>query len=89
MRDDIFKSSLRKMRTDQNYVNRRDGKSIFGALEYDASDPIRVIILTDCSNARAAVHSVQTRFTDKSVKILLGDIRDSQFLTYFFQFSDS
>ena len=51
-------------------------KIFIKSLENAVADSIKVILLTDCSNAHAAVHAVQPRAVDKSTRILLNYIRD-------------
>ena len=64
----------------QNYSIPELETAFTHALEHDAHNHIRVVVLTDCSNAHASVHSIQPRSTDKSTKIVLGYIRD--YLSY-------
>ena len=45
-------------------------------IEKDCQNNIRTMVLTDCSNAHAAIHSIQPKSSDKSTKILLDYVRD-------------
>ena len=51
-------------------------QEFYGSMERDVERKIRTIVLTDCGNAHAAVHSVQPKCVDKSTRILLNYIRD-------------
>ena len=51
-------------------------KIFIDSLESTVAQSVHVILLTDCSNAHSAVHTVQPRSTDKSTRILLSYIRD-------------
>ena len=46
------------------------------SLENTVAQSVSVVLLTDCSNAHSAVHTVQPRATDKSTRVLLNYIRD-------------
>ena len=60
----------------QNYSIPELETAFAHALEHEAENMIRVVVLIDCSNAHATVHAAQTRAVDRSTKIALGYIRD-------------